>query len=404
MAIKGPLSGTRVIDLSQGYGGPFASQIMADLGAEVIKVEPPIGEVARVDTWGKSGGPDFVALNRNKKGVVLDLWSESGRKALHDLAQISDVCLDSFRPGVMAEMGCDFAGLQRINPRIVAASLTGYGSSGPYRDRPPYEHIIEAMSGMASIACFPGEKPVVQPTALAEFTAGMYLYCGIMSALFERERTGSGRRVEVSQFDALLAVQSGFLQLFLFGGDPSPQGRGGTLVPVLGNYRARDGSYFAIGPSWPRITRVVGMEWLIDDPRFASETGRMLSKFQLSDLLEEGFQKADAAEWLELLRVEDIAASHINELDEVLEDPQVKENRAVISIEHPEYGKVRAIDCPIKVRGATSGQHSPPPTLGQHTEEVLKGLLGYSDERLGQLAREQEKNREEIARRMGQSI
>ena len=388
MARKGPLSEIRVIDISQGWGGPFCGQLLGDLGAEVIKVEPPEGEVLRIDRWGKSGGIDILALNRNKKGIVLDLGTSLGREAFYDLVRVSDVVLDNFGFGVIEEIEADYERLKNINPRIISASIVGYGSTGPYLKLPAYEHIAEGITGMASICCELGEKPIVQPFPLAEFAAGSYLAYGVVTALFEQRRTGMGRRVEVNLLDACLQFMTLLFQMiFLLSREPQPQGTRDPGVPVMGFYRCRDDNYIAVGPSWPRIARILDLEWMIEDPRWSNTLTRMLNKQEMCELLErEGFSKADAADWLEILRVEDVPSHRINTLQQVLEDPQVIHNKAEITMEHPEYGKVRAIDCPIRIIGAIEGEHAPPPTLGQHTEEVLNTILGYSDERIARIS------------------
>lgn len=387
MAVKGPLSGVRVIDLSQGWGGPFCGQLQADLGAEVIKVEPPRGEVLRVDAWGRSGGVDTRALNRNKKGIVLNLRTALGKEAFYDLVRVSDVVIDNF--GIIDGIGADYESLKKINPGIILASIVGYGSTGPYSKHPAYEHIAEAITGMASVCCDVGEKPMVQPFPLAEFTAGSYLTYGIVTALLERERTEVGRRVEVNLLDACLQFMTlPFQMLLALGREPQPQGTRDPGVPVLGFYRCRDGNYIAVGPSWPRIARILDLEWMIDDPRWNNTLARMLTKREMCEILEkEGFSKADAEDWLDILRLEDIPANRTNTLEQTLQDPQVLHNKTEITMEHPEYGTVRAIDCPIKIMGATKGEYSPPPTLGQHTAEVLKTVLGYSDEKIAKFSK-----------------
>lgn len=391
MAIKGPLSKVRVIDLSQGWGGPFCGQLLGDLGAEVIKVESPGGEVLRVESWGKSGGVDVRALNRNKKGIVLDLRTSLGREAFYDLVKVSDVVLDNFDLGVTEDMGANYESLNNINPRIISASIVGYGCTGPYSKSRAYEHVAEAITGMASVCCDVGEKPMVQPFPLAEFAAGSYLAYGIVTALFERKQTGMGRRVEVNLIDACLQFMTLPFQMLLgMGREPQPQGTRDPGVPVMGFYRCRDDNYIAVGPSWPRIARILDLEWMIDDPRWSNPLARMLMKREMCDILEqEGFSKADAEDWLEILRVEDIPANRTNTLQHALEDPQVIHNKVEIAMEHPEYGKVRAIDCPIKIVGAIEGEHVPPPTLGQHTGEVLKTILGYSEDKIARISREE---------------
>lgn len=387
MVRMGPLQGVRVIELAQGWGVPLCGQLLGDLGAEVIKVEPPGGEVLRDARWGPSGGVDILALNRNKKGMVLDLATAAAEEALLDLIKVSDVVLEG--SGIPEDRGIDHQRLTGLNPGIISAAIVGYGHGGPYTHLPMSEHFAEAITGMASICREDENKPIVQPFPLAEFAAGNLLAFGVVTALFERGRTGVGRRVEMNLIDACMEFMTLQFQMpFILGREPQPQGTRDPGVPVMGFYRCRDGNYIAVGPSWPRIARVVGMEWMIDDPRWASEMARMLSKREMCDLLEQdGFSKADADDWLDILRLEDIPSNRTNTLEQALADPQVLHNGVEVAMEHPVYGRVRAIDCPIRVIGSTEGAHAPPPTLGEHTEEVLRTVLGYDDDRVSGIAR-----------------
>ena len=381
MSLIGPLNGIRVVDMSQGLGGPYCGQLLGDLGAEVIKIEPPEGEIARhEDKIG--GGIDILALNRNKRGVVLDLQTSSGREALQDLVKVSDVILYGLGPEVPGDL--DYQVFTEMNPRIISASIVGYGSSGPYTNWPPYEYIAEAMSGMASICGEQDGKPILQPVPTAEFTAGGDLAFGIVAALFERESTGVGRRIEVNLLDSCMAVMVMPFQFALLTGmDPMPQGTRDPGTPILGFYRCRDDNYVAVGPGWPRLARVLDMEWMIDDPQWSNPVMRAIMKQAMCDLMErEGFQKADAEDWLALLRAEDIPSSRLNTLDQVITDPQVIHNGAVITMKHQQYGEMRAINCPISIVGTIKGEPTPPPLLGEHTEAILKDVLGYSDARV----------------------
>ncbi|MDY6835931.1 MAG: CoA transferase [Chloroflexota bacterium] len=388
MPIKGPLTGIRLIDLSQGTGGgPYSTQLLGDLGVEVIKVEPPQGEISRDMSAGDSGGTDFVSLNRNKKSVVIDLNTNSGRQALHDLVRLSDVVVDNFDKGILEDLEIDYEKIRQLNPKIISASIVGYGSSGPHANDAVYDHMAQAISGMASICGEIDGKPIVQPTLIAEHTAGGDLAYGIIAALYERERTGVGRRLEVNLIHSCMGVMLMPLQFSLMVGmDPPPQGTRDPGTPILGFYRCKDGKYLAVGPSWPRIARVLDMEWMIDDPQWDNTAARAFLKPLMCDLLErEGFQKADAEDWLEILRAEDIPSSWLNTLDEVVKDPQVIHNKAVISMHHTKYGDVQGINCPISLVGTTEGEHSPPPILGENTEDILRDILCYSDDKLAEL-------------------
>jgi crotonobetainyl-CoA:carnitine CoA-transferase CaiB-like acyl-CoA transferase len=395
MTVKGPLTGVRVVDLSQAHAGPFGSQLLGDMGAEVLKIESPMGELLRFQGI-PDGGYYIKALSRNKKGVVLDMWTKTGKEAFYDLVKVSDVVFDNFRVGAIERLGADYETLKKINPRIISASITGYGASGPYSGFPSYDDIAQALSGMSSLCGEPGGAPMRSAAAIADISSGVFCTYGIVIALYEREKTGVGRRVEVNLLDSCMALLDNMFQFyFAYGNVPPTQGTKHPLTPLLGYFKCKNG-YIGIGPSWPRICRVINKEWMIDDPRFKTQGDRMMHKSDMEKEIEEALLEADVETWIELMRVEDIPVGPVNTLDKVIEDPQVIHNKAVIEMEHPVYGKMRAVDCPIKMPGAISGEYTPPPVLGEHTDEVLKGILGYSDKKIAALKKEQDENAEEM--------
>ncbi len=393
MGVLGFLDSVRIVDLTQAVAGPSGSQLLGDLGADVIKVEPPkIGDITR-DAAPKLQGLSFyqLALNRNKRSVTLDLDTPTGREALHELVKASDVVFDNFRPGVLQKLAADFETLRRVNPQIVSCSITGYGSSGPYRDYPSFDDMAEGLSGVYSLCGEPGGRPARVPIPIADLAAGLLAATGIVAALFDRERTGIGRRIEVSMLDAMMYLLSSNLQAYFITGEvPQPQGPRHPIAPMVGMFRTRNG-YLVLGPSWPRIARVIGKEWMIEDPRFSTVEKRFENKSELEDLIEEGLLQADTEDWLELMRVEDISSGPVNTLEQAVDDPQIVHNKTMIAVDHPVCGKTKSVECPIRTVGdADERSHSPPPTLGQHTDEVLAELLGYSEEKAGRLKQDEE--------------
>jgi len=378
------LNGVRIVDLCHAVAGPSGSQLLGDLGAEVIKIEPPgTGDFSRASTP-RLGTESFfyLAVNRNKRSLAIDLNTAAGRGVLHDLVKVSDVVFDNFRPGVLERLGGDYETVKKVNPRIVSCSVTGFGSSGPYRDHPSFDDIAAGLAGVYSLCGEPGQKPMRVPVHVADLAGGFFAATGIIAALLKRERTGNGYRIEVNLLDAIMYYMSTDFQSYFVSGEvPAASGARHPRAPMVGAFETRDG-YLVLGPSWPRIARVIGKEWMIKDPRFDTVEKRFANKKELEDLIEEGLREADTEDWLAIMRDEDIAAGPVNTLEEALRDPQVIHNRTVATMQHPLVGEVKGIECPIKFRGAVEHDHVAPPALGQHTEEVLRGLLGYSDEKI----------------------
>jgi len=395
MTVKGPLTGVRLLDLSQAHAGPYGSQMLGDMGAEVIKIESPMGDMLRFPGT-PDGGYYIKALARNKKGIVLDLHTKTGKEAFYDLVKVSDVVYDNFRVGAMERLGADYETLKTLNPKIISASITGYGTSGPYAQYPSYDDIAQSLSGMSSLCGEPGGAPMRSAAAIADVGAGIFCSYGVVLALLQREKTGEGSRVEVNLLDTCMALLDNMFQFyFAYGSVPPAQGTKHPLTPQLGYFKCKNG-YIGLGPSWPRICRVINREWMIEDPRFATQADRMKNKKELEEAIEEGLMEGNVEDWIELMRVEDMPAAPVNTLDKVVVDPQVIHNKAVVEMEHPVYGKMRAVDCPIKMPGSVSGDYTPPPVLGENTDEVLKGILNYSDEKIEALKKEQEANFEEM--------
>ena len=400
MAIRGPLTGVRVLDLSQAHAGPIGTQILGDMGAEVIKIESLRGDALR---WGPPqlhNNPQIgyyaLALNRNKRGITLDLYSPSGKEAFYDLVKVSDVVFDNFRAGSLERMGADYETLSQINPRIICASITGYGPSGPYSHLPSADDIAQAISGMVSLCGEPGGRPMRAPSPFADISSGLFAVIGVLAALHEREHTGRGRKVEVNLLDSCMYVLSNHYQnYFISGRVPQPQGSIHPVDGTFGFHKTKDG-YISLMPCWSRIARVISKEWMVDDPRFADLLTRAQHRNELQGEIEEALQQAGTADWVELCHAQDIAAAPVNTFDKVIEDPQVVHNKAVIEMEHPQYGKIKAIDCPIKMPGAIEGEKTAPPLIGEHTEEVLSQVLGYSEERIASIVKEGEEHFQEL--------
>ena len=396
------LKGVRIVDLSHAHAGPLCTQILADMGAEVIKIESPnIGELTRVLYPFVEEGISYYyfALNRNKKSLTLDLQTPSGKNAFYDLVKISDVVIDNFRGGSLKRLGADYETITKINPRIISCSIFGYGPSGPLVELPINDDVATAITGMYSLSGHLGGIPARPPAPVADISSGMYAAMGIMLCLYERTSTGKGRKLEIGLLDSAISLLSTFYQkYFLTGVIPQCQGSKHATLPFVGVFATKDG-YIGLGPCWPRIARVVNKENLIDDPRFATAELRTKNKVVLEAEIEEALKEHDTNQWVELLRAEDIPVGRVNNLEEALQEPQIVQNNIVGKLEF-DGREFKVIECPIKISGASHEEHLAPARLGEHSVEVFKEILNYSDDQINEILKEQEDNWEELSQRI----
>ena len=400
---KGPLDGVMVLDLTRALAGPYGSLILGDLGAEVIKIETPqevaleFGSRTALDPRYSYGGEDvyFLSVNRNKKSLTLNLKVPQARQVFYDLTKKADVVFDNFRPGVMESLGIDYESLKKINPRIISCSLTGFGPDGPYEERPAFDLIIQALSGGISITgdSDPDSPPIRAGIAVADLGGGMFAAHGIMAALYSRERTGEGQKVDVSLLDGQISMLGYVAAYYLISG--VIQGRLGTRHqnnPVYGALKTMDG-YVAIcahrGPFWKNLCRSMNREELINDPRFNSDLTRHQNAGEIWDLLGKIFATRTTSEWLGRLYECDVPCAPINSVDAALNDPQVLHNNMIVSLKRPEGGEIKLVGNPIKMSGTVQQPYEYPVKLGQNTEEILQGVLGYSEQQIQELKRNQ---------------
>jgi crotonobetainyl-CoA:carnitine CoA-transferase CaiB-like acyl-CoA transferase len=397
--MSGPLSGVRVLALEQVLAGPYGSMILGDLGAEVIKIEPPTGEQIRVSKpppYYKGEPGYFLAFNRNKKDIVLDLMTETGLEVLYDLVRVSDVVWDNNRAGVMERLRADYDTLKGINPKIICCSVTGYGQSGPYAAWPSFDIIAQGMAGLLLQTGQPGGPPIKPAPSLADISAALFGTIGVISALWCRERTGKGQKVETNLLDGAMALLSmQYAAYFLNGVVPLPVGAGHSQAAPFGAYKTRNG-WITIGAGWPRVARTLGVEWAIDDPRFTTLEDRLKNRRDLDAIITEALSEMDSATWLELLHADDIAAGPVYNLDQAPQDPQVQFNKMILTLNHSLGGQIKLMGNPIKMASVHPDEYAAPPTLGQHSHQVLSELLGYSEAKIEKLEAEQEKHFTEL--------
>ena len=386
-----PLAGVRVLDLSRVLAGPFCSMMLGDMGAEVIKVEEPSkGDDTR--TWPPFMGGEatyFLSVNRNKKSLTLNLKAPEGQRILRRLVQRSDVLLENFRPGTMERLGFGYEALRRLRPGLIYCSISGFGESGPEAHRPGYDLIVQGESGLMDLTGFPDGPPAKVGTSIADLVAGMAAAHGIVLALYARQKTGKGQKVEIAMLDvmaSLLTYQAGLY--FGLGERPTRRGNQHPSIVPYEVFKAAD-AYLTVGvankPLWERFCQAIERTDLAKDPRFETESRRVTNRELLVPLLNQILGARPAGEWLERFDKAGIPAGRIKSVAEVCESAHLKERGMIVSLPHPKAGTVTVFGVPVRLWTTPGSAAEAPPLLGQHTEEVLTRLLRMSRAQVARL-------------------
>ena len=386
-------AGVRVLDLSHMLAGPYGSMLLADMGAEVIKIEDPDGgdpmRVMGPPFLADGESAYFLAINRSKKSVALDLTRDAGREVFYDLVRRADVVWENFRPGVMERLGCAYSKLWSLNQRVILCSISAYGQEGPYRDWPAFDLALQAMAGAMSITGEPGRAPVRMGLPMGDLTGGIFGAFAVAGALFRRERTGEGAHLDLSLLDCQVSLLTYIAQYFWTNGRvPGPLGSSHASVVPYQALATRDGhlvvAVFA-EKFWSGFCRVVEHPEWERDLRFGTNRDRVANRGVLVPLIEAAFRRRTTDDWLARLGAAGVPGAPIRSVDRVLADPQVRQRGMVLETAHPVHGKLPALGTPVKVDGAMGLETAPPPTLGEHTEAVLGGVLEYSAARIAEL-------------------
>ncbi len=393
--IRAPLEGIRVLDLTQALSGPMATRLLADLGAEVIKIEiPGTGDSSRRMGTNYPEGESlyFMTFNRNKQSITLDLRNAKGRELFYRLVEVSDVVMDNFRPGVTKRLGVDHETLQGHNPSIICGSISGFGQDGPYSQRPAFDSVAQALSGGMSVTGDPDGPPAVMGFAVVDIGGGYGAAVGLLSALWARERTGRGLYLDLSLLDVNVSFQGHLSEVYLGAGNIPWRG-GSTQSANLPNgaFLSKDGRYLQVHCATQKfyevlaeklVANVAGMEALVEDERFVTMPARRQHWPELREVLQRGFAAKTADEWMELMG-EEVPIAPIHDVGEALRDPQVLHRNMVVEADHPVVGRHEMPGNPIKL--GQEERFEAAPTLGQHTRTVLSELLGCSDGEIASL-------------------
>lgn len=389
--MAGPLKGVRVLDMTWALAGPYCTMVLCDLGAEVIKVESPDGgDPSRKSLPFIEGVSSyFLSVNRGKKSVAVNLRHPQGKEIVLALANQSDVLVENFRPGVMDRLGLGYGALRETNPRIIYAACSGFGQKGPYAHRPAYDVVVQGMGGTLSITGEAGGPPVRVGFSIGDIGGGIFTALGVLAALHERESSGQGQMVDISMLDGQIALlENAFARFFATGEVPQ---RIGTRHPLRTPFQAfptQDG-YIVLAASeerfWQRLCQVINRPDLLGDERFKDNPSRTRNHDQLEPILKEITQTKKTAEWVALMDKNDIPCGPVNSIDQVVDDPHTAAREMITEVEHSKAGRLKVVNSPLKLSRTPVKIERACPELGEHTEEVLQNLLGFSQEKITEL-------------------
>ena len=393
-----PLNGVKVIDLTHMLAGPYVGMVLADLGAEVVKVEPlGSGEMTRgllkndPDYSFKNFGAYFLTLNRNKKSVSIDLKNKKGLEVFYDLVRSADIVLNNFSAGVVSKLKIDFENLSAINPKIITCSITGFGETGPHSTRPAYDQIVQAYSGGMSITGKDAKSPTRAGIPIGDLGSGLYSVIGILSALYSREKTQKGQHIDLSLLDVQISLLTYMATMQTLSGiDPEPIGNAHFVHVPYNSFTTSDG-FVVIAvitdEFWKSLKSVVNVDSL-DDPKFDSSIDRLKNQSFIENELNKALSTQTSDHWIEKLNKAKVPCGPINKFSDALNDEQVKHRNMIVEVEHPDGGFVKMPGNPVKMSYTNEESYSSPPHLGTNTREILKNWSKYGEDKIKDLEKE----------------
>ena len=385
------LEGLKVLDLTRVLAGPYATMILGDMGAEIIKIEAPkTGDDSRAfGPYVNGESAYFMSINRNKRSITMNLKSPEAVELFKKMVKEVDVVVENYRPGTMEKFGLGYDVLKEINPRLIYASASGFGQNGPYSKRAAYDAVVQAMGGIMSITGQEGGVPTRVGTSIGDITAGLFCAIGILGALCSRDKTGVGQMVDVAMLDCQVAILENAIARYEVNGvSPKPQGNRHPAIVPFETFDTSDGTIMVSAGNdklWASYCRVMGREDMIEDPRFVTNPKRFENYKELREQIAGEMKKKTMAEWAELLDAAGVPESPINNVEMVVNHPQVKARDMIVEVDHPVAGPIKMAGIPIKLSGTPSSIELPPPVLGANTDEILKELLNLSDEEIAKL-------------------
>ena len=385
-----PLEGLVVLDLSRVLAGPYCGMMLADYGANVIKIEPP-GEGDDSRAFGPFVGKEsayFMSLNRNKRSMTLNFKLQKDIDLFKEMVAKCDVVLENYRPGTMEKFGIGYDVLKAINPRLIYAACSGFGHTGPYKDKPAYDIVVQAMGGIMSVTGPEGGEPCRVGASVGDIIAGMFTAYGVMMGLFHRERTGEGQKVDVGMLDCQVAVLENAISRYLVSGSvPGPLGNRHPSITPFASFTAKDG-HLIVGAGnerlWEKLCNLLGRPELVKDPRFDTNSKRTGNVKELTPILNDIFVTKTISEWIKLLEDAGLPCAPINTVDKVVNDPHIKAREMIVEVEHPVAGHLKMPGVPVKMSATPGAVERPAPLLGQHTAEILKEILGWDEQKTKQ--------------------
>ena len=386
-----PLQGIRVLDLTRVLAGPYCTMMLADYGADVVKIEPPkVGDDSRA--YGPFVGKEsayFMSLNRNKRSIVLNFKRQADIDLFKELVKQADVVIENYRPGTMEKFGLGYDVLKEIKPDLIYAACSGFGMTGPYVHKPAYDIIVQAMGGIMSVTGPEGGEPTRVGASVGDIIAGLFTTIGVMMALHHRGQTGEGQKVDVGMLDCQVAVLENAISRYLVNGEvPKPIGNRHPSITPFAAYTAKDG-HIIVGAGndrlWEKLCTLINRTDLLENELFTTNLKRTQNVNALKEILDAEFKVKTIDEWMEALEAAGVPCAPINTVDKIINDPQIKAREMIVELEHPVAGHMRVPGVPIKMSETPGSVDTPAPLLGQHTEELLHELLGLTKEQVDEL-------------------